>query len=192
MRRIYSHILGSSIVRYQDGLVIGKVSDIIIDPDSGKIEALIIQSARFFSQKKILLPQDIIEWKIHIYVHDKDVFALPKDIVRIEKLLKKDIRLIKNRVIAKNKEYLGKVVDFSFSTETFDLHQIFSAKSFLGIHYDKRVIAANEIIEIKKTHITVKNNIKRIRWRKKKFIRLEELMVNMDPTLNKMQKKDSL
>lgn len=192
MQRIFTHVLGNSVVRYQDGVHLAKVQDVLINPNSGKIEALFVRTEGILSTRKVLLPQDIVEWKLNVYVHDDKAFADPNEVVRVEKLIKKNIPIFGNRVETKDGEYLGKVADFGFDTKVMQLLNLYVVKSFMYFFsIERRVIPYKEIVEITKDKIIVKKSKKAVKWRRKKVFSLEDLLVTIDPAMNQTTKRYS-
>lgn len=185
MQRIYSHCIGNSIVRYHDGMHLAQVKDILINPDSGKLEALWVKMNNSLGSRKILLSQDIVEWKLNIYVNDLDAFSVPREIVRLQSMIKQNSRIIANRVETKDGEYLGKVVDFSFDAKVMQLSNLYIIKSWLYFFaIERRVIPYQEIIEILPNKIIVKKSTSMVKWKHKKTFALEDFLVSMDPAMN--------
>lgn len=193
MQKIYTHTLGAPIVRYSDGLQLAKVQDLIVDAESGKIEAVWVKKGGSWFQNAIITVSEILEWKIKVYVQDEEVFADPEDLIRVQKILDAGIPIYKNHVYTKAGEYLGSVADFSFDTKSFAISQLYTIKYLFGLFpIERRVIPKKEIIEILADRIIVKEDIKPIRWKRKKLFSMEDILPNIDPAINQTSKKDLL
>ena len=152
MEALFSRSIGLPIVDQHSHLVVGRLSDIIIDTETGKIIAFALLRGQ------IVVPLDIIEWRPdHLVISDMDHIVHADDVVRIQAVLQRHIPVFANRVVTEADEYIGRVVDMVFNTKTFELKNLFVAKLFLIFKYDHRIISVKNIIEIKKEKIIVKD-----------------------------------
>ena len=161
MVREYLGIIGTHIVREEDGEVLALLKDIIINPDTGKIEAFWVKPMNHPFSDAILLTDDIIEWKKHIYVKDEKAISSPGDIIRIEEILSRNSLFIGNRVRTKKGENIGFVYDLEFDDRKFYLKKLYTQKIFLIFRYDLRLFFYESIIEVLPEAIVVKDTVKK-------------------------------
>jgi len=174
MERSYSKIIGTSV--FNDSTrPITTVKDLIIDPETGKILAFVVN----INKKLIITPLDVLSWGESIKVHNGEAIINANEVLRVENVLKNQIKVISNKVYTKNDEYLGKVIDFSVDNKSYLLKSLYVAKGILGLlRYQSRIIPYKDIIEIKKDKIIVKDVMKKIKEsEEEQSIRLEDAMV---------------
>ena len=179
MDKYFNQIIGTDIVT-ENGTLVGRVGDMVIDPDTGKVLGFLLG----FKNKKIITPVDVLSWNQRMIIHDiDDVFDL-EEIIKAEKVVKRNVCIMQNKVVTKGGLYLGKVYDFSVHHQMFILTKILITKSFLGIfNYDKKIVAHHNILEIKQEKIIVKDPIQLIPVREKKAsVPKAKLRVDIIPT----------
>ena len=153
MERLYSKIVGSHI--YEDSFErpISTVKDIIIDPESGKVLALVVN----LSRNLVLSPIDILSWNDAVHIHSRDDFVPGDEILRVDSVQKMRTRIFHNKVYTKEGEFLGKVADFSIDSSDLALNKLYVSKVFWGVlRYQSRIIPAKNIEEILPDKIVVK------------------------------------
>ncbi len=174
MERSYSKIIGTSV--FNDSTrPITTVKDLIIDPETGKILAFVVN----INKKLIITPLDVLSWGESIKVHNGESIINANEVLRVENVLKNQIKVMSNKVYTKNDEYLGKVIDFSVDNKSYLLKSLYVAKGILGLlRYQSRIIPYKDIIEIKKDKIIVKDVMKKIKEsEEEQSVRLEDAMV---------------
>ena len=155
MEKFYTKIVGSPVS--DDGIrPISSVRDVLMDPESGKVAALSVN----YGKNMVVLPMDIVAWQDHIKIHSYNDIIEANEVLRVEELMKNDIQIFRNRVESQDGTYIGRVYDFSIDPSTLTLKNLYVAKEILGLfRYDSRIISNNEIVEILKNKIVVKNNL---------------------------------
>jgi len=154
----YKSIIGTPILDFDDGNILATVRDIVIDPDTGKIEAFWVKPLTVPIFDAVIQSQDIVEWKKNIYVKDDSVISDPADIIKISNILMKNTFVIGNRVQSEEGKLLGKVYNFDFDSNSFYLKQIHVEHSILGlIKYERRIFSFDSIVEILPEIIIVKD-----------------------------------
>jgi len=157
MEKLYSNIIGTPVIEDDVFRAIAVIRDVVVDPESGNVVAFIVDPSR----NMVIAPVDVLSFGEFIKIHSSESIVEGKEIFRIDRVQKRGIKIMGNRVESKDEEYIGKVVDFSIDAKTLTLKRLFTAKGFLGlIRYDQRIIAAKNIIEILPEKIIVKENLK--------------------------------
>ncbi len=155
MERLFSKIIGT-LVFHENIRAITSIKDLLINPDTGKIEAFIVNE----SKNLVILPMDIIKWSNFIKISDNNAIIEGEEIIKVTEIQKKGTYIYRNKVETKKGVFLGKVFDFTINDKFLNLQKIYVAKGFLGlIRYDSRIISAEDIIEITSDKIIVKDSL---------------------------------
>lgn len=148
------------VVSLESGQTLGFVSNIIIDPDNGKVSGLLSSSNFFWENKKAVAISDIREFTPEAILVKNDESLLKLDeLVRIKKVVEQKIFILESNVITESGEKLGKVVDFVINTDLEILVKIYVEKTLgRGLMQGILVIAASQIISIERKKIIVADN----------------------------------
>lgn len=165
MEKLYSEIVGTPVFEDDAPRPFTTVKDLVLDPEMrGKLLAFVVGGGR----GRILSPVDVISWGNVMKVHSAGDVTEVANVLRVEEVLKRDVRFDGALVETEKGEDLGKVYDYGVDNKTFDLRRLFVAKSFLGLlRYESRIISAKDIIEVLPEKIVVKNGLRTVKERKK-------------------------
>lgn len=153
MQRLFSKIVGTPVFEEDFGRPVTTVKDLVIDPENGKVVALLVD----FGRNKVISPIDIYSWTEVIRIHNGEAIVDGNEILRVESVQKSGAYVFGNKVFSKDEEYLGRVVDYTIDSQGLGLDKIFTAKVILGmLRYDNRIIPAKDIVEILPNKIVVK------------------------------------
>ncbi len=156
MIKEYQSIIGTPILHFEEGSLLALLKDVVIDTDTGKIEAFWVKPATILTANAVIQSQDIVEWKKNIYIRNNSVISDPADIIRISDIMAKRTYIIGNHVQNQAGDYYGKAYSIDFDTETFYLKQIYVRRSILGlINYDNRIFSFDNIIEVTPSSIII-------------------------------------
>jgi len=157
MEKQYSEILGTPVVIEEMPRPVGRVQDLIIDPENGNVIAFAL------NQNNVIVPRDIIKLDRYLLIHDHDDICSPEDILRIGEIEKLGTRVLKSKVETEEGDYVGRVFDYSIDTKANALKKIFVAKNFLGLlRIDERIISQKHIVEIQPGKIVIKGSVTKI------------------------------
>lgn len=171
MEKYYSQLIGTPIIT-DAGQTAGHLCDLVFNPDNGKVIGFIVAP----NGQKVISPMDILQLEKKIYIHDVEDILHTEDIHQVAQILNKRIRIYKSKVVTQKGLYLGHVIDFAIHDKFFILTKIMVAKKILKIFYfDKKIISSNDIIEIKKDKIIVKDPLQ--------VIPLKKLSIDAAPTV---------
>lgn len=151
MHLLRSTSIGTEIIDNIDHHVHGTVADLLIDPDRGKIVALLI-AAPASSELLALQTADITTWGNRIHVREPEVLGPATDFVRLQSLLQEKRTFVGQRIQTKSGASIGKCIDVQFRSDTFDIEWIFPRKFF------KKGLAlpTSDILEVTERAIIVK------------------------------------
>ena len=154
----YRSTIGTKILNFDSGELLGIITDIIVDTDTGKIEACWIKPISSPFSDAVIQSCDIVEWKKNIYIRDESAICDPAEVVKLSEILTKNTLIIGNNTENKSGERYGKVVDYDFDTKTFFIKKILSIKSFFWIFIKKEsIFSYNSIIEVLQDKIIIKD-----------------------------------
>jgi uncharacterized protein YrrD len=149
------------ILSLRDG---GRVADVIspvIDPENLRVVALRVNGPTVVMGETgdVLQISDVREISnIGMIVDSPDDFVSNGDVVKLDKILGFNFRVIGMRVETKKGKKLGKVIDYIVDSGTFNIVQIVVKRPvFSGINDNELVISRGDIIEMDDYKIIVKD-----------------------------------
>ena len=149
MVRDFKSMIGTKVLEFESGDLLGMVSGIVADPDSGIVEAFWVRPTTIPLRNAILKTSDILEFKKNLYIKSDQVLAQAEDVIRINEILEDGRRFIGSAVESETGVSFGVCDSLSFDTGTYVLKQIHSRKSFLGIFtLDERFFSYENIIKV--------------------------------------------
>lgn len=145
------------------GEMVTRVRDVLLNTDTGKVMGFFVMGGA----TKVITPTDILEWDDALVIHDQDDIVETEEVINVQKAIEKNMKIMKKNVYVKSGEYIGKVLDFGINDQFYELTAIIVAKSFLGlVLWDRKIISAKDIIEVKKDRIIVKDLVKAVKMEK--------------------------
>ena len=148
MHLLRSTAIGTEVIDNTNHDVHGKVASLVIDPDRGKLIALLIISSAS-SDLLSLQTDDIVTWGNRIHIRDTDILGPVQEVVRLQEYLTSKRTVIGQRIKTKSGTYIGKCCDVQFRTDTFDVEWIFPRRFFRkGL-----ALPTSDILEIKDSGI---------------------------------------
>lgn len=162
-----SRLLNMPVLSVQDSGKIGTISNTIVDPDSLKIIAFRVHGAIGSDGGNILDAQSIREYsEFGLVIDSTEELVRDDDIVKIKNVLELNFNILGLKVETKKGSKLGKVLDFTVSSDNFSVAQIIvkrpAVKSFLD---PELIIPRAEIVEITDYKIIVRDEEKVIKER---------------------------
>lgn len=158
MNKYFSEIIGTPVLGHADGNPLALISDIIIHPDTGKIEAFWVKPLTLPISNAVIKSDSILEWKKNVYIKDDREIAEVSDIIRISEIITRNTFFVGNNVQNESGEPLGYVYDLDFDTTKLYLNNIYTNKSFLFFFkYEQRVFSFDSILKVIPEYILVKD-----------------------------------
>lgn len=151
-------LLNKSVMSLRTGGPIGKIVNIVVDPNNLKIEGwLVDDTAR--RQRSILLSQDVRDIiEQGFVVNDHEALTDPAELVRLQSILDLKFELIGKQVITEDKHRIGKVNDYAFEKNGFFIQKLYINQSVLkSLSGGGAIVDRNQIIEITNKRIIVRN-----------------------------------
>lgn len=145
----YEHTKGLRVIATQEGNEVGKVDELVLDPDLKKVTWLRLHSGGLRGER---------HWVPTTAVH-----SLQEDVVTInseadlktapnasqaEGIMNTKRGLIGNKVVTEEGERLGDIRDYEFSPDTFALTNIFVLPARVNFFGKNLIVAADRVISI--------------------------------------------
>src|SRR3990172_12523982 len=110
-------IIDLPVIEAINGTKIDFVKNIIVNPENGNIEALLIKERFPWEKKKIVSFKDVIEFYADgILVKTSGSIVEAREVFKVNAILKRKIFLIGSKVLTQNGQKLGFLEDFLFDT----------------------------------------------------------------------------
>ena len=160
-----NRLIGTPILSMQSASPIGTISNSIVDPDTFKIIAFYIDSPIADKSTNILDTKSIREYSRYGCVVDSIEELIGKtDVVRINQVIDLNFSLTGLKVETKKGTNLGKVIDFTVTSEDFIIQQIIVKRPLIKSFSDPELtIPRKEIIEVTDYKVIVKDEEKTIK-----------------------------
>ncbi len=165
-----SKLINTPVLSVQAGGVIAFLDKPIIDPDSLKILAFFVTGPMIQSSENILDVKSIREYShLGVVIDEIEELVGEEDVVKIKKVLELNFDLIGLSVETKKGTKLGKIIDFTTTSEDFVIKQLVVKRPLIKSLTDSElIIPRSEVVEITDYKIIVKDEEKTIKARAKK------------------------
>ena len=165
-----SNLINTPVLSVQAGGVIAFLDKPIIDPDSLKILAFFVTGPMIQSSENILDVKSIREYShLGVVIDEIEELVGEEDVVKIKKVLELNFDLIGLSVETKKGTKLGKIIDFTTTSEDFVIKQLVVKRHLIKSLTDSElIIPRSEVVEITDYKIIVKDEEKTIKARAKK------------------------
>ena len=165
-----SKLIGTPILSVQASGPIGSVGEPIIDPNSLKILAFRITGPLVSGPENLLDINSIREYSnLGMVIDDIEELVARDDVIKIADVLKLNFNPLTLKVETKKGSKLGKVQDFTVTSEDFILQQIIVKRPAIKALIDPELtISRNEIVEVTDYKIIVKDEEKVLKSRAEK------------------------
>jgi len=157
MIRQYSKIIGTHVLSHAEGDRLATVEDLIIHPDTGKVEGFWVKPMTLPLSHAVLPWEGVVAWKRNLYVKNDQSFAEPEEVIRIADILLKKTYFVGNKVKTESGMPLGKVFDLDFDDRKMFLRYLFVRKSLSLFRPTIRFIPYDSIIQVLPEVIVVKD-----------------------------------
>ncbi len=154
MQARFTLCVGVPVAEEDSSYALGTIADILIHPDTGRIEGFFVHTGGMFHADMLFLSSvDIIRWGTHVVVRDADVLSPIEDRIRLRTLLDDPRRLLGQAMRTESGKYLGRCKDVQFDTSLFLIEWIFPKRLFRwGVP-----LPLNQILEVRKDAIIVRD-----------------------------------
>ena len=151
MQKLYTQLIGMPVFDECTNMPYGLVRDVIIDPENGRVVALLLPGRR------VVAAREIERISTAVFIRDKESIVSVEEVLRVHEIYKRHIKILWARVLTqKEKLYLGRVVDYEIDTTTMSLSKLDVAKVFFFFRFQERLIPARNIVKVERSRIIVK------------------------------------
>ena len=160
-----NRLIGTPILSMQSASSIGTIAAPIVDPSSFKIIAFYLDSPLAEKGVNILDTKSIREYSRYGCVVDSIEELISKDdVVKIKDVIDLNFDVIGLKVETKKGSHLGKVIDFTVTSEDFTIQQIIVRRPLIKSFSDPELtIPRKEIVEVTDYKVIVKDEEKVIK-----------------------------
>lgn len=115
-----SEVIGRQVITIENGKQINKVKDIIYDPTSQIVSALVLESDGLFSNSRAIPLENIHSiGEDAVIIKSEDALRKTSELSEnIKSIIEDDDYLTKSKVISQDGQEFGQVTDMTFETET--------------------------------------------------------------------------
>lgn len=151
MKKLFTKILGTHVVSDQAEGTISLVTDIHLDPETGKIIAL---QCGF---KQVLTPIDILRWGNVIHINDHTALTTREHVLRLQNVSRAREQLMYKLVYTESGELIGRIHNYTIDTKAMILWNLVVKKKFLWFVTFETTIPRKNIVEILEDRVIVKD-----------------------------------
>lgn len=176
-----SRMIGGRVLSLHVGGQVASMKEAIIDPEDLHILAYTLTGPIIQNDKSvgdILVTDDIREVNIDGSIIDStDIFVNREDVIKIDKVMKLNFSLIGLKVVTKAGKKLGKVVDYTFDSQSFMVYQLIVQRpvGIMALNDPHLTINRSQIIEIDDYTVTIKHDKEQVKVPEKKKEEIAEI-----------------
>lgn len=122
---------GSPVVVDQGDELLGTVAGMVVHPDTGAIEGVLVRASGFLPMEPLFLATaDILHWGQKVSVRSAEVLAPLHELVRLRAFLDEGRTVLGQPIVTEAGRKLGTCRDVQFETKTFRLEWLFPKRFF--------------------------------------------------------------
>lgn len=122
----FSTCVGTNVTVENTEETVGRLYDMLIHPDTGKIEGFFVEVSGFFSSEGMFLSvNDIVRWGTRVMVSDSSDVCEVEDHIRLQSLLQDPRRVLGQSIRTESGKRIGTCKDVQFDTTTMHIEWIF-------------------------------------------------------------------
>ncbi|KKR18453.1 MAG: PRC-barrel domain protein [candidate division CPR2 bacterium GW2011_GWC1_41_48] len=157
---LFSNIHNLPIFSIREGVSIGQIEEIIINPDNGRVLGFKLIKTHV-RERNILTVGDIREINPDVMIiDDSQNLATENEVIKIAEILKEKIKWIGLKVETDLGRKLGRVEDLALDTKTMNLTRIYTSGGIIKETFslEKIIIPAHKIISISPKVVIVEDD----------------------------------
>lgn len=158
MLQLSESLLGVNILSIRTGGPVGSTISAIINPNNLKIEGFYCAD-RFSKSRLVLISNEIRDVIAEgIVVNDHEAMSDPKDLVRLENIMKINFDVIGKKVVTTDKKQLGKVNDYAVDNKTMYIQKLYVSQSIIkNLKGGQLSVDRTQIVEITDKKIVIQD-----------------------------------
>ncbi|MDD4318888.1 MAG: PRC-barrel domain-containing protein [Candidatus Peribacteraceae bacterium] len=132
----------------------GSVADMLVHPDTGKVEGFFVRIPGFFRSEQLFLSSsDIMHWGLRVVIRGPEALGPVEDRVRLQSLLEDGRVLLGQPILTDTGRALGRCADLQFDTVHFMVEWLWPRKLWRW----GDPIPLSQVIEVRKDAILVRD-----------------------------------
>jgi len=154
----YEFVKGLPVITMAKGKQIGKVDDLVVDPERKAVSWLRLHSGGMLGGERLWVSTDAVHGvgEHAVTINAEADARAPADAPEALALVKAKREIIGNKVMTENGERVGEVRDYEFNPDTFALTSL-SIPPSMGLAGDTLMIAGDKVLTIGEDVIMVAN-----------------------------------
>lgn len=168
---IGSNLINFPILSLHVGGEVARTVAPVIDPESLSVIAYETDGADIDDPEagNILMINDIREFSDDGFIVDStDRFVEREDVVKLDKVMDLEFKLVGLKVVTKDGKKLGKVIDYTLDSGSFSIFQLIVQRPLLDSFIDPELtINRSQIVEIDDYKITIRHEREKVKISKK-------------------------
>jgi sporulation protein YlmC with PRC-barrel domain len=154
----YEFVKGLPIITMAEGKQIGKVDDLVVDPERKAVSWLRLHSGGMLGGERLWVSTEAVHGvgEHAVTINAEADARAPADAPEALALVKAKREVIGNKVMTENGERVGEVRDYEFNPDTFALTSL-SIPPSMGLAGDTLLIAGDKVLTIGEDVIVVAN-----------------------------------
>ena len=166
-----SRLVGTPVLSVRAGGIVSRVSELIVEPEQLSIMAFRLQGGVVGrSGPDFMLASSVREYSSYgIVIDDAEELVRANEIVRLAKVLELNFSLIGLKVQTRKKTRIGKVTDFTVTSEDFLMQQLIVKRPIVKSLMDPELtIPREQIVEVDDYKIIIKDEESKIKEKAEK------------------------
>ena len=164
---IGSNLINFPILSLHVGGEVARTIAPVIDPESLSVIAYETDGADIDDPEagNILMVNDIREFSDDGFIVDStDRFVERNDVIKLDKVMDLEFKLIGLKVVTKDGKKLGKVIDYTLDSGSFSIFQLIVQRPFFDSLIDPELtINRSQIVEIDDSKITIRHDREKVK-----------------------------
>lgn len=134
--------------------VLGFLSGLLLQPDTGAIEGIYVEAPRFLARDQYFCPaMDIIHWGASIEVRGADSLAPPGEHIRLQTLFEDGRTILGQLIRTEGGRPLGHCKDLQFDTERMQVEWLFPKRLWRwGV-----ALPLSDVVEVRREAVIVRD-----------------------------------
>lgn len=159
MVKFISQILSAKALLFQERLMVGEVSRVLIDPKDGALVGIEIKGENE-EEVRYIPPTEIKGFGNGlVLIKDLNSLSTADEVIKIKEVLDQKIEIIKSKVYFEDGRYLGRVDDATINLKISTLEKIYvNPRLSTKFFSECLIISAKSIVKIEPKKITIKDD----------------------------------
>ncbi len=155
----FSIAVGTPVMDDETSRIVARISDILINPDNGKVVGFFVDAGTAFPEDRMFLSSaDIVAWGTIAHIRYADAIVPAGDIVRLRALLDDPRGVLGQSILSKaTKRFIGVCKDVQFDTRHMTVEWLFPRKY---LFFTQAPVPVREIVEITPQAIFIKEQLR--------------------------------